>query len=143
MKRKFLLLCLVLVACLFVAGCDDEVYDDDVREFMYPDYPLMEYAFNEEDDWVVVICEDVYEGDAEYYINDDEKSLDLNKEKFAVNAIPEGRGTTPENLVWIYKNGELLKYVPCFDYEFLSDAFERDFKRASYEKVAEFVNLDF
>ncbi len=139
MKRKLLLVLLAALTCLFVCACGA----DDVNEYIYPDYPLVEYTFSDTDEWIVVICEDVYEEDGEYYVNSDEASLEKGKEKLVVSVYPEELSSPAEHLVWIFKNGELLKHVACSDYEFLSESFENDFKEVSYEKVTELVNLDF
>lgn len=136
--KKILLTLLAVLTCLFVCACG---VDDDVKEYVYPDYPLVEYTFDDADEWIVVICEDVYGDDGEYYVNDNEQSLELNKKKLVVNVYPEELSSPAEHLVWIYKNGELVKYVACSDYEFLSDAFENDFRETSYETVADLVNL--
>ena len=138
MKRKLLLVLFAALICLFVCACG---VDDDVNEYVYPDYPLVEYTFSDTDEWIVVICEDVYGDDGEYYINSDEASLENNKEKLVVNIYPQELSSPAEHLVWIYKNGELLEYVACSDYEFLSDAFENDFKEVSYEIVADLINF--
>lgn len=138
MKRNFLLFGLVFVLCLIMCSCTSS---EDSENYVYPDYPLIEYYFDTNEDWLVVVCENVYGEDRKFFANESEESLNFNKENFVVNTFPAGRGTTAEHMVWLFKNGELLKSVACIDYSFSSDVFEKDFVEMSYEEVSEIVDL--
>lgn len=148
MKRTFLLFAFVFVLCAIICGCtlsdnvENNIYpDDNAENYIYPDYPLIEYYFDTNDDWCVVIIEDIYGENKKFYINDNEESLNFNKEKFVVNTFPAGRGTTGENEVWLVKNDELLKRVECSDFSFSSENFKKDFVEYSLEDVKKFGNL--
>ena len=89
----------------------------------------------------MVICEDIYENDGEYYICDSEEKLEKNKNKLCVDAVSETSLQSPEHLVWIVNDGTIKAAVACSDYEFLSEIFENSFRKTTFEEINNVADL--
>ena len=139
MKKRLVLLAMVAVMCLLVCSCSGGNNGD----YKNPTHPLNEYSFDAENDWTVVICTDVYGDNGKYYVNDDEASLEEYKNLFIIDAAENADDKSADNLVWIFKNAELVDYASYSRHTFLEEEFEAAFKEVSYEQISELVDLDF
>ncbi len=105
------------------------------------DYPLIDIAFNDGSDWIVVIRDGIDMENSSYKISHDEKELQINKEYLSVATFPAGRGTTADGCVYVYKDGELVKSVEyiecCFENENIMKAFE-NVTQKEFEKIVNF-----
>lgn len=107
-------------------------------DYLYADYPLIEYCFDTQDDWAFIICENVYGDTPKYYVNTSNDSLEFNKEKIVINTFPVCRGTTETHIVILQKNGKTEKVIYCHDYMIESEDFAGDFlevKNLSIDKL--------
>ena len=95
------------------------------------DYPLIEISFiqNEEDEWLIIDRSDPFVDFGEevkkekvnmLHIKDYEEARALNHSKGALKVVtfPTGLGTTPEGVIYVYKNEVLIKEVPYLKIEF-------------------------
>lgn len=95
------------------------------------DYPLIDIAFNDGNDWKVIITYGIYTENPIYMICADGRELQFCKEYLSVTTYPAGRGTTGNGCVTVYKNGQEVKSV-----EFFECSFEKEELRQKFEKVS-------
>lgn len=95
------------------------------------DYPLIDIAFNDGNDWAVVIDYGIYNENSHSLICKDAKILRGDEEYISVLTYPAGYGTTGDGCFNVYKNGVLIKEV-----EFFSVSFGKDEIRNKFEKQA-------
>ncbi len=101
--------------------------NNELEQYVFLDYPLIEICFSETDNWSLVVFENVYDTNSKIYINSNENSLNFNKEKLVVNTYPAGRGTTPNHLILLLKNDIVVKEVFCLEYNLYDLEFFNDF----------------
>ena len=88
-------------------------YPDDVIGRI--DYPLIEIYFNRNDVNLVILYENIFTSNKQVKILLDSDAMENIKGNFHVLTFPAGRGTTPDSIIYVYKNGELIKYVEFFN----------------------------
>ncbi len=100
------------------------------------DYPLIDIAFNDGNDYDVVIINGIYEQNQKYLLCEEPGDL---QEHLWVNTYPAGRGTTGESAVIVYKNGEEVKSLECFEIGFGNKELESKFEKISVKEFDEFL----
>jgi len=103
------------------------------------DYPLIEINFDGGSDWVVVKRDNLFQKEV-FSIIDDETELQYNKEFMYVFTFPTGRGTTPNGIIYIYRDGSLVKEVPYTEISFEKQTLENLFRDISEKELCEVIN---
>lgn len=77
------------------------------------DYPLIDIYFDKNKKYKIVIKEfgDNQKTYKEYVDTGD--FFQYNKEKFSIETIPSGRGTTPEYILSVYEEDDCIKMIDC------------------------------
>lgn len=105
------------------------------------DYPLIDIAFNDGNDWLVLIENGMYGRVKEsYFASDDKEVLQFNKEFLKVETFPAGRGTTPNGSISVYKNGEMIKCVEYFALNYENEDIENAFKKVSGKEAQDLID---
>ena len=106
------------------------------------DYPLVDVLFDAESDWTVILRENLLTENEKFYVCENGEVLEQNKRNLKLATFPAGRGTTPNGVLYIYKNGTLIKEVQYFDSYFETDALKGEFRELSIEKTGELISGD-
>jgi hypothetical protein len=99
------------------------------------DYPLIEVAFGNGSEWLVIDLPIILYEQANIKTSQNSALLDFYKDKLRVLTFPVGRGTTPNGIICIYKNGMLIKYVPYLEIYFDSNELENSFQSLPKDEV--------
>lgn len=151
--KKYICLILVFVTAVVTVGAacyrlgfnnaeeerDSEIViaDTDISDSICKiDYPLIDVAFNDGNDYDVVIINGIYEQNQKYLLCEEPGEL---QEHLWVNTYPAGRGTTGESAVIVYKNGEEVKSLECFEIGFGKKDLESKFERISAKEFDGFL----
>ena len=101
------------------------------------DYPLIEFGFARGHEWIVINRPEWerYGDDEMLQVISDGQGLQFASNTLSVWAFPNGRGTTPDGVIYVYKDGVLVKEVPyidevCFEDEMLKEMFEPKTRQA-------------
>ena len=105
------------------------------------DYPLIEMSITSNDEWFVIIRSDLFSKDEKFAVCDDEECLSFNKENLVISTFPVGRGTTPNGVVYIYRNNELVKQIPFIEVRFENNIFKDEFENAKKEDIEKLINM--
>ena len=105
----------------------------------HTDYPLIDVLFDDESQWTVILKEDIQSENKKFYVCKDSEVLEQNKHGLKLSAIPVGRGTTPDGILYIYKNDKLIKVVHYYDSYFESGVFKEHFKTAAPEELTDLM----
>lgn len=95
------------------------------------DYPLIDIAFNDGNEWSVVVATGIYSENPTYMVCDDATALQFEKEYLSVLTYPAGRGTTGNGSVTVYKNGQEVKCVEYFELTFANESIHNKFIKTS------------
>ena len=101
------------------------------------DFPIVDIYFHEEDTWLFVIYSLT---DDSYKIIDDRELLQRNKEFISITTFPIGRGTTPSDIISIYKNGDLYKDVQGWEIKFYSKELSKAVKDITKSALSKKLN---
>ncbi|MDR2207877.1 MAG: hypothetical protein LBE22_02745 [Azoarcus sp.] len=99
------------------------------------DYPLIEIIFDTESEWLVIDRSGLFTEHEVFSISQSSQDLQFNKEDLRVLTFPEGRGTTPKGIIYVYKDGVLIKRVPYIESHFESDALKDAFQQVTKDEV--------
>lgn len=96
---------------------DKDVYSEtDYSEEVYGviDYPLLDIPIRYNDSNIVmIVVNNVMQSDkSEYFFTDDKQILESMQLTFNVISFPVGRGTTPDSMVYIYRDNILIREIP-------------------------------
>ena len=100
------------------------------------DYPLIDIAFNDGNDYDVVIINGIYDENREYFLCENPGEL---QEHMWVNTYPAGRGTTGHSSVIVYENGQEIKCLECFEIGFGNKEMESKFEKISVKEYDRFL----
>ena len=103
------------------------------------DYPLIDISFDDKSDWLVIIRTDLFTEYEKYYISQNAKRLQMNKEGLMIRTFPIGRGTTPSGVVYVYQNKELIKEVPFIELSFDNVILKSAFKHIIREDINKLI----
>jgi len=80
------------------------------------DYPLLDIPirYNNSDIVMVIVNNVMYPDKAEYLFTDDKTTLENMQTTFKVISFPAARGTTPDSMVYIYQDHNLIREIPFF-----------------------------
>ncbi|MBP0990490.1 MAG: hypothetical protein J5874_04885 [Oscillospiraceae bacterium] len=104
------------------------------------DYPLIDISFDDKSNWFVIVRTNLFTENEKYYVSQNIKSLNLNKEKLIISTFPVGRGTTPQGIIYVYKNCTLIKEVPFINISFKSQIFKSQFEYMTKKDVEKIIN---
>ena len=105
------------------------------------DYPLIEMPITSNDEWFVIIRSDLFSENEKFAVCDNEECLNFNKENLMISTFPAGRGTTPNGVVYIYRNNELVKQIPFIEVFFENNIFKDEFENAKQEDIEKLINM--
>ena len=106
------------------------------------DYPLIEINFSPGNEWLVIDREALFTEKEIFRIIQNSQYLQLNSESLQVITFPVGRGTTPNGIIYVYKDGILIKEVPYIEAYFESDVLKNAFQQVTKEKVQEIIKSE-
>lgn len=150
--RKYICIILVLVTAVVTVGascyrwgfnnarekasCTDVPGENTPEALCKVDYPLIDIAFNDGNDYDVVIIEGIYSQKQTYLLCTEPGEL---QEHMWVNTYPAGRGTIGERAVAVYKNGQMVKCLECFEIGFGNKEMESKFEEISVKEYDRFL----
>ena len=103
------------------------------------DYPLIDVAFDDETQLVVIIRDGLFTNNEKILISQNTQCLQINKENLSVLTFPVGRGTTPLGIVYVFKNGELIREIPYTEIKFENDDIKNGFEISCEEHVQKLI----
>ena len=106
------------------------------------DYPLIEYYFDDDSEWLLVIRKRIFSKEEKFIIIDNSEVLEMNKEHLELITFPIGRGTTPSGIVYLYKNKKLIKEVPFTKYNVDNSYLNSQFTTKTLEWVQDKIGAD-
>ncbi|MBQ8002649.1 MAG: hypothetical protein IJ297_04320 [Clostridia bacterium] len=104
------------------------------------DFPLIDIAFNDGNDWIVVIANGIYTENPTYRFCNNGEELQFCKEFLYVHTFPAGRGTTPDGCITVYKNGQEVKSVEYFKMVIESETVENAFEKTTHDKLDKIIS---
>ena len=115
---------------------NDAPIDDIGDSICKVDYPLIDIAFNDGNDYDVVIINGIYDENKEYLLC---KNPSILQEHLWVNTYPAGRGTTGHSCIIVYKNGQEVKSVEYFEIGYGNEDLKNKFEQISKAEYVEFL----
>lgn len=103
------------------------------------DYPLIDIAFNDGNEYAVLIVNGIYSDERTYMICRDGKNLQFDKEYLLIHTFPAGRGTTGNGSVVVYRNGEEIRNIEFFEIFFENEELRNKFERISEKEFEKFI----
>lgn len=103
------------------------------------DYPLIDIAFNDGNEWAILIVNGQDSGDQTYLLCHDGRELQFDKEYLSVITYPSGRGTTGTGSIVVYQNGEEIKCIEFVEINFEKEELKNKFQEVSREELSEFM----
>lgn len=104
------------------------------------DYPLIDIAFNDGNEYAVVICDGIYSEKQTYLWCRDRRNLQFNTEHLYIRTYPLGRGTTGNGAITIYRNGEEIRYIEFLEIHFTSEEMKNSFVKVSSNELNDYLN---
>lgn len=108
------------------------------------DYPLIEYYFDDDSEWLIVITDlqNLSKNDGIFKIIKCPQDLRYCTQNLYVTTFPVGRGTTPNGEIIIYRNGDLAKRVQYLDYRITSQVIQDRIEEVNKEELRSLINAD-
>lgn len=103
------------------------------------DYPFIDLYFSANDEFLIIDCRNIYSQEEQYWIVNVPGEYEFYKEYFAVDTFPVGRGTTPTNLLFVFKNKHLHRLIPYERVYIEHVIWEKAFSQVEKEMVWGFV----
>ncbi|MBR5239041.1 MAG: hypothetical protein IKW04_00515 [Clostridia bacterium] len=160
--KKFIILIIICIFCTVVASgifyqmgfknakkeyelksekeieiVDDTSIDEAIGQL---DYPLIDIAFNDGNEYAVVISNDIYSEKQTYLLCADGRNLQFNTEHLYIRTYPAGRGTTGNGAITVYKNGEEIRYIEFLEINFTNEDMKNSFVKVSSEELNDYLN---
>lgn len=98
------------------------------------DYPLLEYYFDERDQWVLVNRVDMF-GKDYCEVCRDPQALRAARACYRITTDPVGLGVTPTGNIHLYKNGKLIKDIPYDTYDIQDKTIAGNFQQMPVTQV--------
>ena len=115
---------------------DDTPIDEAIGQL---DYPLIDIAFNDGNEYTVVICNGIYSEKQTYLWCQDGRNLQFNKEFLYIRTYPAGRGTTGSGAITVYRNGEEIRDIEFLEIHFTNEELKNNFVKVSSEKIKSYL----
>ncbi|MCL2529586.1 MAG: hypothetical protein FWE41_04565 [Coriobacteriia bacterium] len=106
------------------------------------DYPLIDVSFTPENEWLVVVRTELFEDVESFLIAQNRGALHFNSDQLLVSTFPLGRGTTPTGIVYVYRDGALIKEVAFFEFFFENDTIRDAFYEATQAEIIEMIGSE-
>ena len=103
------------------------------------DYPLIDINFDNESEWVIINRNNLFTEQETFNVAQNNNTLQLTKENLSVITFPVGRGTTPNGIIYVYKNGKLVKEVPYIEVMFENESLTESFLKMTKEEVENLI----
>lgn len=103
------------------------------------DYPLIDIAFNDGNEYAVLIVDGIYSNKRTYMLCRDGKDLQFDKEYLSILTYPAGRGTTGNGNVVVYRNGEEIRNIEFFEIFFKNEELRNKFEKISEKEFEKFI----
>ena len=115
---------------------DDTPIDEGIGQL---DYPLIDIAFNDGNEYMVVICNGIYSEKQTYLWCIDGRNLQLNKEFLYIRTYPAGRGTTGNGAITVYRNGEEIRSIEFLEIYFANEELKNNFEKVSSKEIKSYL----
>ena len=103
------------------------------------DYPLIDIAFNDGNEYAVLIVNGIYSDKKTYMLCRDVKDLQFDKEYLSILTYPAGRGITGNGSVVVYRNGEKIRDIEFFEIFFKDEELRNKFEKISENEFENFI----
>jgi len=104
------------------------------------DYPLIDIDFSIENEWIVINRTELFTEKESLGIIQNARDLRLNTENLRILTFPLGRGITPNGVIYIYRDGEIVKEVPYIEMHFESEVLKNMFQQKTKMEVEAIIN---
>ena len=115
---------------------DDTPIDEAIGQL---DYPLIDIAFNDGNEYTIVICNGIYSEEQTYLWCTDGRDLQFNKEFLYIRTYPAGRGTTGNGAITVYRNGEEIRDIEFLEIHFANEELKNNFVKVSSEEIKSYL----
>ena len=103
-------------------------------------YPLIDIFFDDESDWLVIDRNHLFTENESFNVIQNSKELQFNKEWLRVLTFPVGRGTTPNGIIYVYKDSKLIREVPYIEVHFGSEELRNAFRQLARNSIERLIN---
>jgi hypothetical protein len=156
-KTKNLVFILIILLIIAIASCSsyylgisvgiahaktEESENFALYDVFRVDYPLIEIGFINECEWLLIDRANLFTSQEKYSIIQQNKELQFGKEWLWVLTFPSARGITPKGVVYIYKDGILIKEVPYYEVYCESESLKNAFQEVTKAKIEEMINKE-
>ena len=139
--RKFLLisiipLCLLCYYIGFTKGKNKTIQIKECENtFIKIDYPLIDIFFTSDDKWLLIDRSKMFTDNEKFNVIENSQELEFYKEWIKLFTFPVGRGTTPNGMVYIYKNKDLIKEIPYLEIRLENENVKKSFKKLTIDEI--------
>ncbi|MDR2578871.1 MAG: hypothetical protein LBC70_08735 [Chitinispirillales bacterium] len=116
--------------------------DDVLGKIHHPliDIPFMS-ATNENSDWLIINHSNLFTDDERFEIIQGRGAfLHFDTEHLKVITFPRGRGTTPNGVIYVFRNGILIRDVPYWEIYITSTFLTNEFRQVTRVEIEEIIN---
>ena len=107
----------------------------------YFDYPLIDFYFKTDDNWLII---DEKRNNLEntcYRIIENCHEIEWSKQSLLVRTFCVGEDIVPKGSIYVYKNGEKLAEVPYFEIVYEGEALTEKFEEVSKETLYGLIDI--
>ena len=125
----------------FEEGIDAKVNVENQTDSVFGkiDYPLIDIAFDSQSKWVVINRSGLFTEQEMIAAAQDAQKLRQCSEGLRVLTFPVGRGTTPNGVIYVYKDGVLVKEVPYLEAVFEDNTLKDAFKQMEKKQAEQLI----
>jgi len=104
------------------------------------DYPLIDIYFDNDNEWLVIDRKYLFTSQEMFYTIQKSRELELSKEWLKIITFPVGRGTTPNGIIYVYKDKNLIKEVPYLEIYYETKLIMNLFKQVTKNEIENIIN---